>query len=252
MLSHLVGAARRADACRVHELEVVCGTLDGKLAQLKHDHRAVLEDRSRLEDELAAQRRELDRTERRFASARDRVAALESQTFASNLEARIAELEQELEVARSRASAAEAALSDTRTRLDETRARGEHSAGQIRELTAENDALEQESASEGGGLCGKRILCVGGRSSLVQYYRALVERRGGEFLHHDGGVEESLDAVTRALATVDAVFCPVDCVSHAACLKVKKACKHLAKQFIPLRSSGLSSFARGIRTLASP
>jgi len=53
-----------------------------------------------------------------------------------------------------------------------------------------------------------------------------------------------MDAVTRALSTVDAVVCPVDCVSHATCLKVKRACKHLAKQFIILLRSGLSSFAR--------
>lgn len=101
----------------------------------------------------------------------------------------------------------------------------------------------------GESLRGKRILCVGGRNSLVQHYRALVERRGGELLHHDGGREESLDAVTRALGTVDAVLCPIDCVSHAACLMVKRACKHMAKPFLPLRSSGLSSFVKGLRSL---
>jgi hypothetical protein len=77
----------------------------------------------------------------------------------------------------------------------------------------------------------------------------LVERRGARFLHHDGGLEESLDAVTRGLCSVDAVVCPIDCVSHAACSKVKKACKRLGKQFTVLRSSGLSSFARGIQSV---
>lgn len=42
MLSHLVGSSRRSDLARVHDLEVTCAGLDGKLAQLKHDHRAVL------------------------------------------------------------------------------------------------------------------------------------------------------------------------------------------------------------------
>jgi len=32
-------------------------------------------------------------------------------------------------------------------------------------------------------------------------------------------------------------------------LKVKKACKRLNKQFVVLRSAGLSSFARGIRSV---
>ncbi len=144
-----------------------------------------------------------------------------------------------------------------------------------KELTAENQALEFELADEARprplrsaeaqlddegderhetgvpALNGKRILCVGGRSNLVQFYRALVERRGGEFLHHDGGLEEYLDTVTRALSTVDAVVCPIDCVSHAACLKVKRACKHLLQSSSsPLRSSGLSSPARCLQVLA--
>lgn len=106
-----------------------------------------------------------------------------------------------------------------------------------------------DPTDRGESLRGKRILCVGGRNSLVQNYRALVERRGGELLHHDGGREESLDAVTRAFGTVDAVLCPVDCVSHAACLLVKRACNHMAKPFLPLRNSGLSSFVKGLRSL---
>jgi hypothetical protein len=268
MLSHLLGASRRADVCRVHELEVACSALDGKLAQLKHDHRQVLKDRSRLEEELDSRRREFELSERRLTSARDRLVAIESQSLASALEARVSELELLLEDTRARAVIAEAGLANAQTLLEAARGAGARAAEEARELARENEAIErelelatraacplvteQDRESDQRGLCGKRILCVGGRISLVHYYRALVERRGGEFLHHDGGIEESLDAVTRALTTVDAVVCPVDCVSHAACLKVKRACKHLAKQFIPLRSSGLSSFARGIQAIASP
>jgi hypothetical protein len=267
MLSHLVGAARRSDVARVHELEVTCATLDGKLAETKHDYRAVLRDRKRLEDELTTKRRELDWCERRLQNAHDRIAILESETRAGERETYVAELERRLRDAETRTSAAVSSLSNTRTLLEEARSAQALADEHANELSEENEALElelattmvcplasndEETSDRVAGLLGKRILCVGGRSNLVQHYRALVERRGGEFLHHDGGLEESLDGVTRALTTVDAVFCPVDCVSHAACLKVKKACKHLAKQFIPLRSSGLSSFARGIQTLASP
>jgi len=200
--------------------------------------------------------------------AHDRISVLESETRVPQLEARIAELAHRLSEGQARAFTTESSLADTRALLEETRTAGARAAEQVLQLTAENQALEtelqttmaclleqgnhEEDEGEADGLCGKRILCVGGRSSLVQYYRAVVERRGGEFLHHDGGLEDSMDAVTRALSTVDAVVCPVDCVSHAACLKVKRACKHLAKQFIPLRSSGLSSFARGLQTIARP
>ena len=45
----------------------------------------------------------------------------------------------------------------------------------------------------------------------------------------------------------DMVFCPVDCVSHDACRRVKRHCQQQAKQFIPLCSSGLSAFATGLQ-----
>lgn len=262
MLSHLVGSSRRSDLGRQHQLEVACAAADGKLAQLKHDHRAVLKDNKRLEDEREVQQRELERTKQRLVFARDRIAALESQTLAGELEARIAVLERGLADAAARATAADQALREVAAQLAEARATGEIAAAQVRELTVENAALENElAASMGvpdgahdaapGGLDGKRILCVGGRSGLVQHYRALVERRGGELVHHDGGLEESPDAVTRALATVDTVLCPVDCVSHAAYFKVKRACKHLGRRLVLLRTSGLSSFARALDTIAA-
>lgn len=270
MLSHLVGSSRRGDACRIHDLEVANTSLDEKLVQSKQDHRAVLKERKKLEDDLALRTRDLERAEWRTRRALERVAVLETEAATAQLQARIAELEGQLAEAQSRAFGAESLLGESRVQLEHVRRAEAEATEQVQELTAENQALEFELATsvacplrnveaqlgdeshEAGGpaLNGKRILCVGGRSNLVQFYRALVERRGGEFLHHDGGLEENLDSVTRALSTVDAVVCPIDCVSHAACLKVKRACKNLAKQFIPLRSSGLSSFARCLQVLA--
>src|SRR5688572_11318185 len=40
MLSHLLGASRRSDLCRLHKLEVACSELEGELALVKHQHRA--------------------------------------------------------------------------------------------------------------------------------------------------------------------------------------------------------------------
>jgi hypothetical protein len=79
-----------------------------------------------------------------------------------------------------------------------------------------------------------------------------VERLHGQFEHHDGGVEESRANLQCLLSKADMVFCPIDCVSHDACLKVKRFCKQNAKAFIPLHSSGLSSFARELTQLAQP
>lgn len=252
MLSHLLGASRSSEIFRLHDLEVRCGDLDLRLSRAKQAHHVALKERRSVEQELAAQGSQLERTERLLASARSKIAVP-----APGVEARVAALEADLAAMRARAVGAEAELAKTRGQLDEAVVGAAHAREQVAELVAENNALEREVMNgsvfaaqsddeERPGLRGKRILCVGGRSNLVQHYRVLVERRGGELVHHDGGVEESLSTVTRAMSTVDAVVCSIDCVSHAACLKVKRACKHLAKQFVPLRSSGLSSFARGI------
>lgn len=263
MLSHLVGASRRADLARVHELEGTCATLDARLAHLKHDHRTSLKERKLLEDEVITRRRESDLSERRLATAQRRIEELESQTLTRTLEARVAELERQLRDADERRRTTETALYESRSLIEDLREDAARTAEQMRELAAENEALEAEltasvvcpfaggavSVDDDRALFGKRVLCVGGRVGLVPHYRAVVERRGGEFVHHDGGLEDSMDAVTRALSTVDAVVCPVDYVSHAACLKVKRACKNLGVRFLPLRSSGLSSFARGIRSI---
>lgn len=98
----------------------------------------------------------------------------------------------------------------------------------------------------GLNLCGKTVLYVGGLNKMVPHYRQLVEKSGGRFLHHDGGVECSRSILPKLLNTADAVFCPLDCISHDACQCIKKMCKRNQKPFVLMRSAGLSSLARGL------
>ncbi|HEX6734451.1 MAG TPA: DUF2325 domain-containing protein [Azonexus sp.] len=93
-------------------------------------------------------------------------------------------------------------------------------------------------------LSGKCILCVGGRSGAVDAYRHLVEQRGGRFLHHDGGLEESLHRIDGALAAADLVICQTGCISHNAYWRVKEQCKRSGKPCVFLKGSGISSFGR--------
>ncbi|EKO39428.1 MAG: hypothetical protein B193_1864 [Solidesulfovibrio magneticus str. Maddingley MBC34] len=104
----------------------------------------------------------------------------------------------------------------------------------------------------GGSLAGKRVLYVGGRSSLVSHYKVLAEKFGCELIHHDGGREQSAHRLWELLGCADAVVCPVDCVSHEACSLVKQACKGCLKPLILARSSGLSSLARSLAELGAP
>ena len=98
----------------------------------------------------------------------------------------------------------------------------------------------------GPDLCGKTVLYVGGLHKMVPRYRQLVEKWGGQFIHHDGGKEISITQLPKMLGSADAVLCPVDCVSHDACNCVKKICKRYQKPFVMMRSSGLSSLAKGL------
>lgn len=98
-------------------------------------------------------------------------------------------------------------------------------------------------------LAGRCVLCIGGRSGLVDGYRRLVENRGGRFAHHDGGQEESLHRIEAAVAAADAVVCQAGCLSHAACFRLKDACKKLGKPCVFVQSPGVGSFARGLAVL---
>jgi hypothetical protein len=56
--------------------------------------------------------------------------------------------------------------------------------------------------------------------------------------------------LTGLVSQADAVFCPVGCVSHNACLRLKDLCKRQGKQFVPLRSAGLSGFISAVSAIA--
>lgn len=96
-----------------------------------------------------------------------------------------------------------------------------------------------------------RVLCVGGRSGHVPMYRELVERHGGRFAHHDGGVEDNPHRLDAQLAAADLVLCQSGCVNHNAYSRVKDHCKRSGKPCIYLDKAGAGSFVRAL-ALGSP
>ena len=80
--------------------------------------------------------------------------------------------------------------------------------------------------------------------------RALSERSGALFLHHDGGIEERGGLLPGLVSRADAVLFPVDCVSHAAMSLVKRLCQQAGKPFVPLRSAGLAPFCAALGSTA--
>ncbi len=100
------------------------------------------------------------------------------------------------------------------------------------------------------GLSGRSFLYVGGRDCQVAHLRQIAESFGAELLHHDGGLREAVSRIDRVLPSVDCVFCPIDCISHDACVRVKSGCKKFGKAFVPLRNGSKSSLERALQTMS--
>jgi len=96
------------------------------------------------------------------------------------------------------------------------------------------------------------LLYLGGRTGAVEQLRQIAERAKADFFHHDGGIEQGIARIDPLVEGCDAVFCPIDCISHSACQRAKALCRKLGKAFVPLRSSGASTFERALAALNSP
>ena len=98
-------------------------------------------------------------------------------------------------------------------------------------------------------LDGRSFLYVGGRDCQVAHLRQIASNFGAELLHHDGGLREAVSRIDTVLPSVDCVFCPIDCISHDACIRVKTGCKKFGKRFIPLRNGSKSSLERALTSM---
>jgi len=254
MLSHRVGAANRADLQKLHWLEQQRAALEDKLArQQAHLREAIVSREARLAELSAALATRVDR-ERGEPAGGDRdaseIAALES--VVADLRKRL-DLEVRL---RERAEKRLQELTARRAAELETR------AGIERELTLLRDeavsaeralaTLAEEERTEADAdwkLGGLNILYVGGRPHQVARLRTVIERAGGRFAHHDGGIEHADDLLPGLVSRADVAVFPVDCVSHTAARSVKRLCRQAGKRFVPLRSAGIAPLLHAVRVV---
>lgn len=251
MLSHLMGQSNRADIKRLRTLEAELGARDEKIArqeqrlsqmaasqaalareaaQLKADLRHALEQGTGVAapvadgEAVAALRRRLGDEQARSAALAERLAARDA--VLSENARRIAALEREAQELCREVEALEGTLA----------------------CAAEPAAAEPEAPR---GLAGLRFLYVGGRPKQLDQLRAFADKAGGVLLTHDGGMEETVTLLPGLVSQADIAFFPVDCVSHLASSQVKRLCRDAGKPFIPLRTSGLASFAAALDALAA-
>lgn len=249
MLSHLVGAANRADIRRLVALEDENATLQAKVRRQE----------ARLQ-ELALQRdataRELQSREQDLAELRKN-PPLPHGLYAElrDLRAALAASDERLALHDSRQAAAEQRAQEDRLRAETMRGELRDALALAQTLQSELNAMEQamtfpvNDATQHGPLSGampdftqKRIVYVGGRPSSNTVIKQIVEAAGGKLLVHDGGVEVRKGLLGPLLQNADLVLFPVDCVDHDSMHMLKRVCDRHQVSYHPLRTASVACF----------
>jgi hypothetical protein len=249
MLSHMVGAANRADIRRLCQLEHENGALSAKLELQQRQLRDGFVER---DNQIRLLKESLSRAlaqEPAFAEhAGDDIRAAEAALIDIDRRltrevARRERLEGRLEAATLALSRAERARRDAEGECEKLRQELSVVEAQI------NGWFGEEQSALAPELSGAQVLYVGGRAHQVPQLKAVVERAGGKFLYHDGGIEHSMTLLPGLISRADCAVFPIDCVSHEAMGILKRQCRQLTKPFVPLRTSSLASLLSGLATL---
>ena len=233
MLSHVLGRTVHAAAERSSELEARVADLEAKIARDSERHRQALQERdnqiamlrSRAIASMQSPLTQQQTLEGKRGSKRDR-AVLAARERAKLAEARVDELLRQNAALRERVLRAERAAASAGP---EEECPG---AAACRLELPQNEKL--------------KVLYLGGRTGSIEQLRAIAEAASAEFHHHDGGIEQSSQRIGDMVARCHVVFCPVDCISHRACLFAKQQCQRTQKAFVPLRSAGGATFRQAL------
>ena len=259
MLSHLVGAANRADIRRLVALEKDNADLHAQNDRLQ----------TRLHDSLAERDAQLAQLRAELADAKGAAERLAAQARATpgdaaTLQRQIADGASQLALQTSRRELAERDAQSARAALADALGQLARLGTLDEELRGEAAALEAELARAGreldpsvpsspspleSALRGTRLLYVGGRPSTLTAIRLLAERAGAQWLHHDGGMEDRKGLLAAMLPRAHRVVFPVDCIDHDSMQQLKRLCARHGLPYRPLRSASVASF---VAALAAP
>jgi hypothetical protein len=253
MLSHLVGAANRADIRRLVALEEENASLRAKIDRQQSRMQTMSLQRDAAAHELEvraahakAQDAGSDDTLRAEVSVlRDALTARDE---------RLALHTNRREAAEQRAAAEQESARALRARLDDMDAL-------VKTLQAEASALEralQPTAADDPPrgpahslaiLAHMRIVYVGGRPGSNAAIRRIVESAGGAMTVHDGGIEDRKGLLATAIPGADMVVFPVDCIDHDSMNMLKRICERSQIAWYPLRTASVASFVELIGRL---
>jgi hypothetical protein len=247
MLSHLIGAANRADIQRLRTLEADNAMLAAKLERQQRQ----------LRDGFTAR----DETVRRLTDALARQAGGDAPPAASDDEAhvlaaalierdrRLTQERQRRERLEQRIAAAAEERDQAKRSLGRSEQEREALSAELVSIESQIEALLRPQDDQSAGaldLRGSTVLYVGGRAHQTPQLKNLVERSNGRFLHHDGGLEHNAALLPGLVSRTDLAVFPVDCVSHEAVASLKRICRQLGKRYLPLRTSSLACLLSGL------
>jgi hypothetical protein len=248
MLSHLVGAANRADIRRLTALETENADLRAKVdRQQAQIHQAI----ATRDLKITTLTEELTR----LVTAGNSVPAA-PQDDGNPLADLVAALERRLAAEQAHAQRLAARLQAAEERAHREAAANKAKTSENEALRVEIESLEDFSNHTTGGiattaLADMTLLYVGGRTGHVADLRGIAEQFSASLIHHDGGLETSTSQLAGLIARAEMVFFPVDCISHDAMQAVKRLSRQGGKPFVPLRSAGLATFVAALRRIAA-
>lgn len=250
MLSHLVGAANCADIRRLCQLEADKAELEAKLKR----QRVALRDAIVTRD---ASIRELRQALAQRIAAEPTASPIGGAEEIGVLRQVVADLERHLASETRGRAAADAKLSAGHAVIAQERSARTKAELDRDALHRELEAIEQSlvpgcanptlDARPPLRLDGIALLYVGGRANQVAHLRAVGERLGATFLHHDGGIENHPNLLPGLTSRTDLVLFPIDCISHDAAHAVKVLCRHAGKRFVPLRLASVTSLLAALQ-----
>lgn len=258
MLSHLVGAANRADIRRLQQLEQENAALTEKFDRQQDRLQEVIAERESLSQQLLVQT-----IHQSVAAGQDGdVRLVEMAGRVELLRTELETKEQALAHHTQRRESAETELQSKKVAMGVLQEQLNNSLALVDSLQAELHAVEGELAANfeptdpeavhHSLLAMRRIVYVGGRPRSNQTIKALVEAAGGELVVHDGGIEDRKGLLAAALPRADMVVFPVDCIDHDSMSNLKRICDKHQVPFHPVRTASAASFAALVTRLSLP
>ncbi|WP_213959104.1 DUF2325 domain-containing protein [Variovorax sp. dw_954] len=248
MLSHLVGAANRADIRRLATLEQECADWREQSERLQARIAELLQENQQLRLDVEGLKMESSVARVRPAEPPGDVESLQREL---SVERQFSALQmQRCDTAEQQQAASAASEERLRAELEGARRHIDMLGRELHGAEAHLQALAapEHDTSESLRLAiqGRRVLYVGGRPSSTPAIRKLVTDSGGEFVHHDGGLEDRKGLLASALAGAHLVAFPVDCVDHDSAGNLKRLCTRHEVPFLPLRTASVTCFAAAL------